>query len=433
MSFVKIHARHGYGCGYEVGTGRQMPLSDTRIRAAKARTKPYRLSDGWGLYLEIRPTGARLWRYRYRLAGKENLFAIGAYPEVSLSGARDERDAARKLVRTGIHPSHHRRTRRLHAAFQNANTFEAVAREWLATNKENWTRASHRQRERLLEGDVFPQIGPLPMKQVEPAHAYAVLKRLQTRAPQMAVVARQAFAAISRLAIRTGRGSIDLGYPLRDAVKVQPTEHKRPLAVREIPAFFTELDQYAGTPQTKGAIRVLWWTLARPTEVLGMRWEEIDWESATWTIPASRMKMRKPHRVPLPTQAIDLLKGLRAIEPRSEFVVPNRLKPKKPAGHTVLVKAFYAMGYKDRFTPHAIRVTGRTILGEQGHPRDLLERQLAHREKKEVRAYDQGDRLEARRPIMQAWADSLDGLASGAAVTNISGAKRRPAISKSRA
>jgi len=402
-----------------------MPLSDTRIRASKARRKPYRLSDGRGLYLEVRPTGARLWRYRYRLSGKENLFAIGAYPEASLADAREARDAARKLVREGVHPSHHRKMSQLQAAFRNANTFEAVAREWLAENKGAWVRASHRQRERLLERDVFPHIGALPMSQIQPSHAYAVLRRLQTRAPQMAVIARQAFAAISRLAIRTSRGSIDLGYSLRDAVKTKVTEHKQPLAQKEIPAFFEELSKYTGYPATRAAVRMLWWTLGRPTEVLGMRWEELDLDSATWTIPAYRMKMRKSHRVPLPTQAIELLIAMKSVAPASEYVFPGRANPRKPATHTILVKAFYAMGYKDRVTPHAIRVTGRTILGEQGHPRELLERQLAHREKKEIRAYDQGDRLEARRPIMQGWADYLDGLLAGAKVATITSAKKR--------
>lgn len=402
-----------------------MSLSDTRIRNSKARSRPYRLSDGRGLYIEVKPSGSRLWRYRYRLAGKEGMFAIGAYPDISLAEARDERDAAAKLVKSGVHPSHHRRTKRLQAAYQNANTFEAVAREWLAENKDSWTRATHRQRQRLLEQDVFPHIGPLPMKQVEPSHAYAILKRLQNRAPQMAVIARQAFAAISRLAIRTARGNIDLGYSLRDAVKVKPTEHKQPLSPREIPGFFKSLDRYSGSPHNKAAIRMLWWTLARPTEILGMRWDEIDWPSATWTVPAERMKMRQPHRVPLPTQALEVLKGLQAIDPLTEVVFPNRKSPHKPVSHSVLVKAFYSMGLKDHITPHAIRVTGRTILGEQGHPRDALERQLAHREKKEVRAYDQGDRLETRRAIMQGWADYLDGLIAGASVANMAVATKR--------
>ena len=276
----------------------------------------------------------------------------------------------------------------------------------------------------MLERDVFPHIGPLPMTQITPTHAYAVLQRLQRRAPQMAVVARQAFAAISRLAIRTGRGTIDLGYSLKDAVKTKPTEHKRPLSLREIPAFFRALDSYAGTTQTKAAIRLLWWTLARPTEVLGASWDEIDFEAATWTIPAKRMKMRQPHTIPLPDQAIELLQGLRAVSPNSQYVIPNRTSPKRSAGHTVLVKALYAMGYKDSFSPHGIRVTGRTILGEQGHPRDVLERQLAHREKKEVRAYDQGNRLETRRKIMQGWADYLNGLVAGAKVENLRSRKQ---------
>lgn len=404
-----------------------MPLSDTRIRAAKPNTKPYKLSDGGGLYLEVRPTGARLWRYRYRIGGKENLFAIGAYPEVPLAEARDARDDARKLVRRGIHPAHHRKSEAIRAKYENANTFEAVAREWLEERRTHkdaaWTARTYRQRKNLLEADVFPHVGSLPLRQVTPAHAHSVLKRIEKRAPQMAVIARQCFSAVSQLGIATMRADIDLGYPLRNAVRLAPTQHKRPLRAREIPGFFDALDKYAGSFATKTAVRLLWFTLARPNEVIGARWDEFDLESGTWSVPADRMKMRQPHAVPLPTQAIEQLKTLRTVTGPSPYILPNRKNPKRHAALTVLAKAFSAMGYDGRFSPHGVRVTGRTILGEQGHPKDVLERQLAHRDKKEVRAYDQGDRLEARRVVMQGWADYLDGLRRGGNVVPL----KRPA------
>jgi integrase len=396
-----------------------MPLSDTRIRAAKPSRKAYKLTDGAGLHLEVRPNGSRLWRFRYRLAGRENMFAIGAYPEVSLAEARDERTNARKLVKQGIHPSHQRRSDRVKAAYEHANSFKAVASEWLEASKVHWTRRTYRQRLNLLTNDIYPHIGALPMRQVTPAHAHAILTRIQKRAPHMAAIARQCFSAVSQLAIATMRADLDIGYPLRSVLRLPPTVHKRPLPPRQIPAFFEALDAFPGYLPTKSAIRLLWWTLARPKEVIGAAWSEFDLENAVWTIPAERMKMRQPHAVPLPTQAMELLTLLKATTGSSPYIFPNRATPKRHASETALLKAFNSMGYEGKFSPHAVRVTGRTILGEQGHPRDVLERQIAHRERKEVRAYDQGDRLEARRVVMQGWADYLDGLQNGADVIAI--------------
>ncbi len=235
----------------------------------------------------------------------------------------------------------------------------------------------------------------------------------------MAVLARQCFSSISQLAIMTMRADVDISYPLRSAVKVRATKHKTPLRVNQIPGFFKTLERSAIYFPTKAGIQLLWLTLARPVEVIGARWDEFDIDNAIWTIPAHRMKMRQPHAMPLPKQAIALLKLLKAVNRTSEYLVPNRVNPRRGAAHSLFVKAFYSLGYTDKFTPHGVRVTGRTILGEQGHDRDALERQLAHRDKKEVRAYDQGDRLEPRRKIMQGWADYLDGLCAGTNVVSI--------------
>lgn len=390
-----------------------MSLTDTRIRSLKPSERPYRKTDGGGLVLEVKPTGARLWRYRYRIAGKENMFAIGVYPEISLREARELRDDARKLVRQGIHPAHDRKAERLRQEYANANTFKAVADEWLSDKKEDWNIRTYRQRKSLLENDILPHIGSLPMNKVTPAHGHSIVRRIAKRAPHMAVIARQCFGGISRLAIVTHRASTDLSYALRDSVKVKPTKHKQRLRPHEIPKFFKRLDEYPGYHPTKIAIRLLWWTLARPTEVIAARWEEFDLENAIWSIPASRMKMRQPHAIPLPEQAVEALESLKSVSGRFEHILPNRSSPKKHAAHSIFVKVFYSLGYSGKFTPHGIRVTGRTILGEQGHPRDALERQLAHTDAKEVRAYDQGDRLETRRVIMQGWADYLDVLRTG--------------------
>ena len=394
-------------------------LFSTRIRLLNVSDGPQRLSDGRGLSLEVRSSGAMLWRYRYRIAGKENVFAIGSYAEISLKEAREARDEARKLVKQGIHPAHQRKADRLKMVKENANTFESVAREWLESNRKHWTPRTYRQRKRLLERDVLPSIGALPMRQVTSADGYKILQRIEKRAPQMAVIAKQSIGGISRLAIVTMRADTDIAYPLRNVVRTAPVQHKRPLRPNEIPKFFAALDQYAGYFPTKAAIRLLWFTLARPTEVTEASWDELDLDNAVWTIPAERMKMRRSHTFPLPTQAIALLETLQGISGSFQYLIPNRSDPRRHAAHTLLVKAFYGMGYSGKFSPHGIRVTGRTILGEQGYPRDVLERQLAHQDTKHIRAYDQGDRLEARRVIMQQWADYLDGLCQGSNVVNL--------------
>lgn len=400
-------------------TLRLMPLTDTRIRALKAPRDVGKHADGNGLYLEVRPTGALLWRYRYRIDRKENTFAIGGYPEVSLREAREIRAGARKLVRQGIHPAHKRKQDRVRQAYANANTFQAVAEEWMAGKRGDWTDRTYRQRKNLLEKDVFPSIGGLPIELVTPLHAHDIVTRVAKRAPQMALIIRQCFGGISRLAIVTQRSGTELSYALRDSVKLKPTVHKKPLRPHEIPEFFRRLDEFSGYLPTKAGIRLLWWTLARPTEVIQAKWSEFDLENKIWTIPAERMKMRQPHAVPLPDQAIEMLNAFQFVTGHFEYLLPNRSSPRKPAAHSLFVKAFYSMGYEGKFTPHAVRVTGRTILGEQGYPRDVLERQLAHTDAKHVRAYDQGDRLETRREIMQRWVDYLDGLCHKKNVTNI--------------
>lgn len=396
-----------------------MPLTDTRIRSLKPSDRPYRKTDGGGLVIEVQPSGARLWRYRYRIGGRENMYAIGAYPEISLKQARDERDRARKLVRKGIHPAHERKAEKLRRLHENANTFRAVAEEWLEANKSHWASKTYKQRKNLLERDVYPHVGALPMKQVTAAHGHAIVKKIEKRAPQMAVIAQQCFGAVSRLAIVTHRGSTDIGFALKNSVRTAPTKHKTPLRPHEIPRFFKRLDAYPGYFPTKAAIQLMWFTLLRPTEVIRATWDEIDMENKVWTIGAARMKMRQPHSVPLPDQAIELLETLNQVTGRWAYLIPNRSNPKRHAAATLLVKAFESMGYAGKFTPHGVRVTGRTILGEQGHPKDVLEKQLAHRDRKHVRAYDQGDRLEARRVIMQGWADYVDALCSGGKVTNL--------------
>jgi integrase len=339
-------------------------LFDVSIRNAKPREKPYKLVDGGGLYLQVRPNGAKLWRLRYRLAGKENLFAIGKYPAIGLDDARDQRDAAKKLIRKGIHPSHQRKLERIRQAYEHANTFKAVAREWLDDNVGYWTAKALQQRTHVLERDVFPGIGALPVRQITSQQVLHILKRINRRAPAMAMLARQAIGAVCRYAVATLRADSDPTQPLRGSFKPKPVRHRKPLSRDEIPGFIRALEAYPGYFSNKTALHLMLLTFVRTTEVIGARWDELDLEAALWRIPAERMKMREAHTVPLPRQAIELLSSLKAVTGGSEYLFPNRSNVRKPASPGVLWKAVSRMGYTGRFSPHGIRATASTVLND---------------------------------------------------------------------
>jgi integrase len=391
-----------------------MPLSDTRIRSAKPQERPYKLVDGGGLYLLVTPTRAKLWRYRYRLGGKENVFAIGSYPGKGLAEARDDRDAAKKLIAKGQHPSHHRKLERIQQTLEHANTFQAIADEWLERQTKRLTPRPLLLRRKVLERDVYPHIGALPMRQVTPAHVLDIIQRIEKRAPTVAALARRIIGGVCRHAITTLRAEVDVTAPLGEALAEHDTKHSHPLARTEIRGFMEALEGYRGLFSSKAAVRLLFLTLTRTMEMVGAKWSEVDLEAATWSIPAARMKMAEDHVVPLPTQAVELLKAVHHITGRSPYVFPNRNSPHRPASRGMVWKVFEGMGYFGRFSPHGIRSTGSTILNEMGFRSDLIERQLAHKERNKSRgSYNRAEYLPERKEMMQAWADLLDTLAAG--------------------
>ncbi|MBP9714438.1 MAG: integrase arm-type DNA-binding domain-containing protein, partial [Sterolibacterium sp.] len=239
-----------------------MPLTDAKIRNTKPGDKPIKLTDGGGLYLEVRTTGAKLWRYRYRIAGKENVFAVGEYfndkrgGHISLDDARTERDKARALIKQGIHPSHNRQAARLATHAENANTFEAVAREWIAKKKPGWTPYYLRQVERFLESDVLPYVGNLPIRNVTAAHLLEIVRRIEGRgAETVALLVRQWASAIFRYAVATLRADTDPAAALKGAIHRPKIEHRKPLTRDQIKAFVKALDGYAGYRTTVIALR----------------------------------------------------------------------------------------------------------------------------------------------------------------------------------
>ena len=387
-------------------------LNNTHIRNAKAQNKAYKLTDGEGLYLLVTPQGSKHWRLRYRLAGKENVFAIGSYPAIGLKEAREEKTAAKKLISKGINPVHQRKLEKIRQTHEHANSFDAVAKEWLKNQAENWTPRTIQQRKSILERDVYPEIGTLPIKQVTPAHVLAILKKVENRAPSIAVIANQLIGSISRYAVSTLRADTDPTNPLRGSLKQIQTQHKKPLTQEEIPGFMSALEAYPGYFSNKIALKLLILTLVRTVELLHARWGEFDLDSATWIIPAERMKKRQQHTVPLSKQAVDLLKQLYPLTGKSEYLFPNRSNLTRPVSIGVLWKMVARMGYRGHFSPHGIRATGSTILNEQGFRADVIERQLAHQERDKTRAsYNQAEYLKERRLMMQQWANMIDEMA----------------------
>lgn len=394
-----------------------MPLTDAKIRNTKPGEKPIKLTDGGGLYLEVRPTGAKLWRCRYRIAGKENVFAVGEYfndkrsGHMSLDDARGERDKARALVKQGIHPAHHRQAERLATHAENANTFEAVAREWVAKKKPGWTAYYLRQVERFLEADVFPYVGNLPIRNVTAAHLLEIVRRIEGRgAETVALLVRQWASAIFRYAVATLRADSDPAAALKGAIHRPKVEHRKPLSRDQIADFVTALDGYAGYRTTVIALRLMLLTFVRTVELRAARWNEFDLDRAEWRIPADRMKMREAHIVPLSRQAVELLRELHTYTGGRGMLFPNYRNPKTCMTATTLNRALERMGFNGKdsigFSAHGFRATASTILNEIGFRPDVIERQLAHAERNKVRAsYNHAEYLEERRAMMQQWAD----------------------------
>ena len=394
-----------------------MPLTDAQARNAKTDGKVIKLTDGGGLFLEVRSSGSKLWRYRYRIGGKENLFAVGRYPDVGLAVARTLRAEARELVKKGIHPSRNRRAARLVSHIANANTFEAVAHEWITKKQPHWSPYYARQVQRFLKADLFPHVGALPIKSVSAAHLLEVIRRIEARgAVTTALLVRQWTSAIFRYAVATLRADADPAAALKGAIQRPKTKHSRPLSRDEIAAFVCALDCYGGYRTTVIALRLMLLTFVRTVELRTAPWSEFNFERAEWRIAPEQLKMREGHIVPLSRQALVLLQELKLHTGGRPFLFPNYRNPKACMTATTLNRALERMGLNGRgsigFSAHGFRATASTILNEIGVRADVIERQLAHAERNKVRAsYDQAEYLTERRGMMQQWADLVDTLA----------------------
>lgn len=398
-----------------------MALTDMKVRNVKPAHKPARLWDSGGLYLEVSPTGGKLWRFKYRFDGKEKLLALGKWKTVSLADARALRDDWKKLLAKGLDPGAVRKQAKQEAASRAANSFEAVAREWYAKHATVWVPSHTTDVRRRLERNLFPELGPRPIAEITAPELLSAVRKIEDRgAHDLAHRVLQVASQVFRYGVATGRCERDPGPDLRGALTPHKAKSQAAVKPDELPALLRALYDYdrIGDRQTALALRLLALTFVRTGELIGAEWSEfaLDGDAQVWIIPAERMKMRSEHVVPLSRQAVSVLGELRGLAGDSRFVLPGRNRD-KPITNNTLLFALYRLGYKRRMTGHGFRAVASTILNESGFRSDVVERQLAHCERNDVRgAYNRAEYLPERRKMMQQYADMLDALATGAKV-----------------
>ncbi len=403
---------------YPFGVAPKMALSDSAIRTAKPKDKPYKLADSGGLYLEVAPSGGKWWRLKYRIGGKEKRLSLGTYPETGLKEARERREEARKLISEGIDPSAKRQADKAAIEHNTTNTFEAVAREWLGKQQRAASYAP--KLVRRLEMYVFPFIGAKPVDTVTRPEVVALLDRIEkTGTIETARRVRWLCDKVLEHALETGRASLN-PCPRASTVAKHETQHRAAITdPQAVAGLLRAIDAYKGTYPVKCALQLAPLFFVRPGELRAAEWAEIDLEAGIWEIPAARMKMKQPHIVPLATQAVVILRSLHELTGQGRYLFPSPRSKERPMSDNAILSAIRRMGFeKDEMTGHGFRALARTILDEvlQVRP-DLIEHQLAHAVKDaNGRAYNRTSHLPERRKMMQLWADYLDGLKTGAVV-----------------
>lgn len=392
-----------------------MKLNARQVDAAKPREKAYKLADGAGLYLEVVPSGSRYWRMKYRFNGKEKRIAFGVYPAVSLAQARALRDEAKKKLAEGIDPSFAKKEEKLVRDVQLNNTFQAVALEWHGTKVSRWSEGYASDIIEAFNKDIFPYIGQLPVNDIKPLVLLNVLRRMESRgATEKAKKVRQRCSEVFRYAIVTGRAEYNPAADLTSAMSGHESKHYPFLTVEELPEFFKALAGYTGSPLVVLAARLLILTGVRTGELRGAFWSEFDLEKAVWEIPTERMKMKRPHLVPLSTQALEIVQQLKVMSGQYPLVFPGRNDPRKTMSEASINQVFKRIGYTGKVTGHGFRHTMSTILHEQGFNSAWIELQLAHVDKNAIRGtYNHALYLEGRREMMLWYANYMDELQKG--------------------
>ncbi|MDP9011725.1 MAG: tyrosine-type recombinase/integrase [Pseudomonadota bacterium] len=393
-------------------------LTDKAIQAAKTRSRPYKLADGEGLTLLVKPNGSKLWRFRYRHDGREKMLGFGIYPDTSAKLAREKRDKARKQLAEGRDPSNARQAE----IAARANTFEAVSREWLQIQKERLAPATYAKAMWTLETLVFPYLGTRPIDKIGASDVLKVLKRIEGRGfHETAHRTRQRISQVCRYAVITERAQHDVTPSLRGALApVVTSNHAAIIEPSRIGELLRSIESYKGQAVTWYALRIAPLVFVRPGELRHAEWSELDLDGdePQWRIPPEKMKMREHHIVPLAKQVVTLLRELYGLTGGGTYLFPALTTTKRCMSENTVNLALRRMGYSNaEMTGHGFRSTASTCLNEQGWHPDLIELQLAHAERNSVRAaYNKAQHLPERRKMMQTWADYLDGLRAGVMV-----------------
>ena len=402
-----------------------MPLTATEVKQSKPQGKPYKLSDGGGLYLLVQPKGARYWRYKYRYGGKEKTLALGVYPEVSLKVARQKHQNARDKLAQGIDPGAVRKVEKLSRQLAAVESFDALAQEWMKVRLADKAPATVKRNESIIANHLAPWLGSRPIADIAPQELLAALKRAEsTGTLDSAHRARQIAGQIFRYAVVTGRAQRDPSGDLKGALTPRQKQHRAAITdPAGVGRLLVAMDTFEGTPVVKAALLLPPLLFQRRGEIRAMEWAEVNWEAEQWEIPGEKMKMRQPHIVPLSKQALSLLRELYPLtEHRGPYVFPSARGASRCLSDNAVRVALRTIGYsKEQMTPHGFRAMARTILDEVLNYRvDYIEHQLAHAVKDaNGRAYNRTSHLPERKKMMQGWADYLDNLKVQAKAGNV--------------
>jgi len=395
-----------------------MALTDVAIRKAKPGPKPVKLADGGGMHLLITPAGGKLWRLKYRIDGREKLLAIGAYPEISLGEARRRREEAREMIALGKDPSREKRREKLRSRIQAADTFKAISDEFCQKRRRDgqkgWAPATATRSEYLLSL-VCGSIGHLPIGEIEPMDVLTAIRRIEGKGKlESARRSLQLAGAVFRYAVATARLASDPTRDLRGALTAPTVTHYGAITdPKKVGELLRAIDDYEGSGITKLALQIAPHVFVRPGELRHAEWSEIDLDGALWIIPAGKMKMRKPHHVPLSRQTVELFRQVRAVTGPTGYVFPSVRTRTRPMSENTINAGLRRLGYAtDEMTAHGFRAMASTLLNESGkwNP-DAIERALAHGDTDKVRAaYHRGAHWDERVAMAQWWSDHLDQL-----------------------
>lgn len=397
-----------------------MALTAKEAKAAKPIDKPFKLSDGGGLYLLVQPNGSKYWRLDYRFAGKRKTLAVGVYPDVSLLDARDKRDKSRKMLADGIDPGENKKAVKMAGENRAANSFEVVAREWHGKFSPGWAATHSSKIIRRLEENIFPWLGARPIAEITAPELLACIRRIEARGIlETAHRTLQHCGQVFRYAVQTGRAERDPSGDLRGAIP--PVKDKGHFAAvtepKQVAELLRTLDGYQGSFVVSCALRLAPLVFVRPGELRKAEWADFDLDAAEWRYRVTKTKT--DHVVPLSSQAVAILRELYALTGDGRYVFPGARSNGRAMCDNAVLAAMRRMGIgKDEMSGHGFRAMARTVLDEVlGIRPELIEHQLAHAVRDPLgRAYNRTTHLPERKKMMQQWADYLDGLKAGAVV-----------------